>query len=59
MVAVCLKGRRLVRKAARSKVGLSSHILHRFYPSGLAERRHNKESKLDITTRALMVMTTM
>ena len=25
----------------------------------LAERRHNKESKLDITTRALMVMTTV
>ena len=24
-----------MRKAARSKVGLSSHILHRSYPSGL------------------------
>ena len=35
MVAVDLKGRRLVRKAAQPKVGLSSHILHRSYPSGL------------------------
>ena len=34
-MAVCLKGRRLVRKAAQPKVGLSSHILHRSYPSGL------------------------
>ena len=41
------------------RLDLSSHILHRFYPSGLAERRHNKESKLNMTTIAFMVMTTM
>ena len=54
-----LKGRRLdVRKAAHSKVGPEfAHFASLL--SILAERRHNKESKLDITTRALMVMTTV